>query len=97
MHADLWGLVFRFALRLDLLDHACLEHFCSFALVDRGAATAIARLGNAALRLRVRVHRLFEFRSPLKSQVIALLPRFAETLPSGSLSLSLAQLSSLLV
>jgi hypothetical protein len=97
MHADLWGLVFRFALRLDLLDYACLDDLCSFALVDRGAATAIARLARPELKLRVRVHRLFEFRSPLKSQVIALLPRFAETLPSGSLCLSLAQVSSLLV
>jgi hypothetical protein len=96
-NADIWGLVFGFALRLDILDLACLDDLRSFALVDRAAATAIARLGRTNVRLRVRVHLLFDFLTPLKSQVIAVLPRFAETLPAGSLCLSLAELSSQLV
>jgi hypothetical protein len=93
MHADLWGLVFRFALRLDLLDYPCLDDLCNFALVERSAGAAVARLVKPELRLRVRVHKLFDFQAPTKTQVNTLFPRFADTLSAGSLGLSLAQVS----
>jgi hypothetical protein len=93
MHADLWGLVFRFALRLDLLDLACLDDLRRFTLVDRGAATAIARLAKPDMKLRVRVHRLFDFQAPNKTRLYAVLPKFAVTLPPGPLCLSLSDVS----
>jgi hypothetical protein len=93
MNADLWGLVLGFALRLDLLDRACLADVRNFARVCKALSLAVWRLDKTALRLRVRVHRLFGFRSPNKTQLKVLLPRFAESLPPGASSLTLAQVS----
>lgn len=76
MNADLWGLVLGFALRLDLLDRACLADVRNFARVCKALSLAAWRLDKTALRLRVRVHRVFDFRDPLKSRVRELFPNF---------------------
>jgi hypothetical protein len=101
MNADLWGLVLRFALRLDLLDRSCLATIRNCARVCKAASMAVWRLDKTELRLRVRVHRLFGFQDPTKSQVRVLFPDFTEdpvysSAPRGQ-RLSLPRVSARLV
>jgi hypothetical protein len=98
MLADLWVLVFSFALNLERLDRVCAQDLESFACVERSAATAIARLWRVpGLRLRFRVHRIFGFRTPTKTSLRLLLPRFNDQLPPGELGKDLWELSNMLV
>jgi hypothetical protein len=76
MNADLWGLVLGFALRLDLLDRACLADLRNCAQTCKALATAVTRVAKSAITLRARIHRVFDFKDPLKSQVRASFPHF---------------------
>jgi hypothetical protein len=76
MNADLWGLVLGFALRLDLLDRACLADLRNCAQTCKALATAVTRVAKPAITLRARIHRVFDFKDPLKSHVRARFPNF---------------------
>lgn len=81
LSSDVWGLVLGFALRLDLLDLQALRDLTSFARVCRASAAGLRRVLTASelsrARLRVRVHRLFGFRDPKKTEFRPFFPDFA--------------------
>jgi hypothetical protein len=84
LNADLWTLVFGFALDLETLDASCLLDLASFALVERSASAALKRLvaRTAQLKLRARIHRLLGFKKvPGRTELRLLFPRFLPTLP----------------
>lgn len=98
MLADLWAVVFSFALNLERLDRVCAQDLESFACVQHSAATAITRLWRVpGLRLRLRMHRMFGFCTPTKTSLRLLLPRFNDQLPPGELGKDLWELSHMLV
>jgi hypothetical protein len=70
--------VLSYALRLDLLDRAALSDLRSFALVERAAGLALFKLERHDLRLRVRVHKLFGFKDPMRTHVSTLFPKFSQ-------------------
>jgi hypothetical protein len=95
LNTDLWGLVLRFALDLELLDAVCLRDARNFALVDRQATAAVQLLTKPPqLRLRARVHRLLGFKkAPPKTELRQLFPHFFKTLPDHVKVFPLAEVS----